>query len=229
MKYQAVIFDLFGTLVRNFATPEYQEVLEQMASSLSVPPAEFVKLWYSVSRERNTGGLESIKACIRHIGGILGKDLQDAQIEMAIKARLDYVRSMLTPRPHTVEVLSALRSKGCKVGLLSDCSIEIPMVFNETPLASLFDAAVFSCSVGVKKPDPKIYAIASRQLGVAPEKCLYIGDGGSRELTGAAGACMHPVMIQAYGQAELPQANSEALEWKGPVIHSLEEVLDLVS
>jgi putative hydrolase of the HAD superfamily len=229
MKYQAVIFDLFGTLVRNFATPEYQEVLEQMAFSLSLPPAEFVKLWYSVSRERNTGGLESIKACIRHIGGILGRDLQDAQIEMAIKARLDYVRGMLAPRPNALDVLKTLKSKGYKIGLLSDCSIEIPMVFNETSLASLFDATVFSCSVGVKKPDPKIYAIASRQLGVEPEKCLYIGDGGSRELTGAAGVGMHPVMIQAYGQAELPQANSEALEWKGPVIHSLEEVLDLVS
>jgi putative hydrolase of the HAD superfamily len=135
---------------------------------------------------------------------------------------------MLAPRPHAVEVLSALKSKGYKVGLISDCSVEIPMVFNETPLAHLFDSTIFSCSVGVKKPDPRIYAIACQQLGVAPEKCLYIGDGGSRELTGAEKAGMHAVMIEAYGQAELPQANSEALEWKGRVIKSLEEVLDLV-
>jgi putative hydrolase of the HAD superfamily len=228
MKYEAVIFDLFGTLVRNFSTPEYQEVLEQMAASVSLPPGEFVRLWYAVSRERNTGGLESIKACIRHIGVILGKEPGDEQIKLAVKARLDYVRSMLAPRPQAEEVLVELKSKGYKVGLLSDCSVEIPMVFNETPLAPLFDATIFSCAVGVKKPDPKIYAIACAQLGVAPEKCLYIGDGGSRELTGASAAGMHAVMIAAYGKAELPQANSEAHEWQGQRISSLDEVLALL-
>ena len=102
------------------------------------------------------------------------------------------------------------------------------MVWKETPLASLFDATVFSCSVGLKKPDPRIYELACERLAVRPEDSLYIGDGGSRELTGAKEAGLHAVMIEAYGKTELPQANSEAGEWKGPAVSSLNEVLDLV-
>lgn len=36
MKYTAVIFDLFGTLVDSFSLQEYEHTLTQMASALSV-------------------------------------------------------------------------------------------------------------------------------------------------------------------------------------------------
>jgi putative hydrolase of the HAD superfamily len=202
MKYRAVIFDLFGTLVRNFSTREYQQVLEQMALAVCISPADFTRLWYSASRERQTGtgGLQSVQASIRQIGKLSGKDIKDDQVEKAIKARLDYVRQMLTPRPQAIEVLRTLKTRGYKIGLLSDCSVEIPMVWEETPLAALFDATVFSCSVGLKKPDPRIYELACERLAVRPEDSLYIGDGGSRELTGAVAAGLHAVMIKAYGK-----------------------------
>ncbi len=230
MKYQAIIFDLFGTLVRNFSTKEYQEVLAQMAEAVSVPPSDFIQHWYGAARERNTGtgGLQSIQDSVRHIGKVLGHNLTDAQIDSAIKARLDYIEWMLTPRPEAPEVIAYLKSKSYKIGLLSDSSIEIPLVWQKTPLACLFDVAVFSCLVGLKKPDPKIYELASERLGVPADKCLFIGDGGSRELSGAAKAGMHPVMIEAYGKAELPQSNSEAGEWTGLVISSLREVKGLI-
>lgn len=37
MKYKALIFDLFGTLVDNYCYSEYQVVLNQMASILLSP------------------------------------------------------------------------------------------------------------------------------------------------------------------------------------------------
>lgn len=230
MKYQAVIFDLFGTLVRNFSTKEYQEVLAQMAEAISVSASDFIKHWYGAARERNTGtgGLQSIQDSVRHIGKVLGHDVSDSQMEQAIKARLDYIKWMLTPRPGVSETISYLKSKSCKIGLLSDSSIEIPLVWERTPLACQFDVAVFSCLVGLKKPDPKIYELACERLNVPAGNCLFIGDGGSRELSGAAKAGMHPVMIEAYGKAELPQSNSEAADWTGPVISSLEEVKGLI-
>jgi FMN phosphatase YigB (HAD superfamily) len=41
MAYRAVVFDLFGTLVRNFSVQEYDRVLMQMAEALSTPYTEF--------------------------------------------------------------------------------------------------------------------------------------------------------------------------------------------
>jgi putative hydrolase of the HAD superfamily len=228
MKYQAVFFDLFGTLVRNFSSREYQEVLNKMAIILDLSPVEFKKLWWETATERNTGSLNSIQASILYIGQKLGASPETSQIEKAIRVRLDFIKWMLTPRPYAVEVLSSLKSENYKIGLISDCSNDIPLVWDETPLALLFDEVIFSCSVGLKKPDPRIYELAVKRLDVNPGKCLFIGDGGSRELTGAARAGMHPVLIQPYGETELPQANSEAKDWRGPAISSLKEVLELV-
>jgi putative hydrolase of the HAD superfamily len=115
---------------------------------------------------------------------------------------------------------------GHKVGLISDCSPEIPHVWRETTLVSLVEAPVFSCVVGLKKPDPCIYHLACERLAVDPRACLYVGDGGSRELTGAAQVGMHPVLIRDRDERDAFRVDSE--DWDGPTISTLREVLSLV-
>jgi len=228
MKYKAVLFDLFGTLVRNFSFKEYQKVLDRMASVLSLPPSDFRKLWWETATERNTGSLNSIQDSIAYISQKLGASSEKPLIEKAIGIRLDFIKWMLTPRPYAIEVLTTLRSHHFQVGLISDCSNDIPLVWDDSPLANLFDTVVFSCTVGLKKPDPRIYELAISRLNVSPGQCIFIGDGGSRELTGASQLGMQAVLIRPYGDTELPQANSEVKDWRGPAISSLKEVLDLV-
>ena len=100
------------------------------------------------------------------------------------------------PSPHAIEILSYLKKEGYKTGLISDCSYEVSIVWESTPFAKLIDIPVFSCAVGVKKPDPRIYFMALEQLAIEPQDCLYIGDGSSHELTGALKVGMHPVWIR---------------------------------
>jgi putative hydrolase of the HAD superfamily len=152
----------------------------------------------------------------------------EAQIKQASKMRWDWAKSLMKPRKQAVEVLSSLKSQKHKIGLLSDCSIEIPPLWKELPLECLVDAAVFSCSAGMKKPDPRIYRMVTDQLKVEPGDCLYVGDGSSHELTGASQAGLHPVLIQIHDLSDAFQAEAEGHAWKGPVISSLKQVLDLV-
>ena len=92
----------------------------------------------------------------------------------------------MKPRTGSLEVLASLKSKEYKIGLISDCTAETPLAWQNTPFAPFFDATVFSCRAGIKKPDPRIYEMATTRLGVGPQYCLYIGDGSSRELSGAS-------------------------------------------
>ena len=132
----------------------------------------------------------------------------------------------MTPQPGAIETLSCLRQDGYKTGLISDCTHEIPVVWPETPFAPLIDAAIFSCLVGFRKPDPRIYQLAARQLDVQPEQCLYVGDGGSQELSGALKIGMHPVLIRPDADSSEPHLiNREG--WDGPVVSSLRDVLTL--
>ncbi|HTX51043.1 MAG TPA: HAD-IA family hydrolase [Caulobacteraceae bacterium] len=43
-------------------------------------------------------------------------------------------------------------------------------------IMALFDAIIESSKAGVRKPDPRIYQMACKQLGVDPEACVYLDD-----------------------------------------------------
>ena len=55
MKYKAVIFDLFGTLIPNFSEKEYRRIIGDMATNLSVPPEPFWEQWMATFTESILG------------------------------------------------------------------------------------------------------------------------------------------------------------------------------
>jgi putative hydrolase of the HAD superfamily len=195
MKYDAVIFDLFGTLVDNFSFQEHERVLSEMAATLSAPRHDFVRLWGATFNERATGIFATAAANIEHVCRVLQLPVAAEAIATAARIRLDYSQRALTPRPGSVETLARLKTAGYKTGLISDCSSEVPQLWSETSFAPLVDVPIFSCMVGLKKPDPRIYRLMCKQLAVKPQACLYVGDGSSRELTGASRVGMHGVLI----------------------------------
>ena len=69
---------------------------------------------------------------------------------------MKYIRQALRPRPDAITTLRQLKEQGYKIGLLSNCSIEIPILWPETAFADLIDTADFLCRERLKKPDPHI-------------------------------------------------------------------------
>ena len=71
------------------------------------------------------------------------------------------------------------------VGLITNTfSFERDLI-RSSKLFPLFDATRISYEEGVLKPDPSMYSSIMEELGVTPEECLYVGDGGSKELFAA--------------------------------------------
>jgi len=228
MKYQAVIFDLFGTLIENFVRTEYENVLAEMASILNTPFRDFQRIWLDSFPERVTGVHATQKESIEYICHKLNVSVTEAQVDHAFRVRLDYTKRSMIPRRDALETLSYLKTKGYKLGLISDCSGEIPIVWESTPLAPFFQVTVFSCVAGIKKPDPRIYHLATDELKVRPQDCLYVGDGSSQELTGAKKVGMHPVLIRDPDESVDAHYIDREEDWAGPRIASLKEVLSLL-
>jgi len=225
VKYEAVIFDLIGTVAENFSAGQFEGLLREMAAAVGAPAEDFARLWVASFDERNRGAFATLDANVEHICQALYVEPEADRLTEAARLMLDFRRRTLKPRPDAVEVLTALRALGCKTGLISDCSPEVPVVWRETALAPLVDAAIFSCLVGLKKPDPRIYHLACERLGVKPQECLYVGDGDSHELTGASKAGMQALLIR------IPDEDAyrhDPEDWQGPSIWSLKEVLQLV-
>jgi putative hydrolase of the HAD superfamily len=138
--------------------------------------------------------------------------------------RLDYVRRALAPRPGAVETLRELRTRGYRVGLITVCSEDVETLWPSTPFAGLFDAEVFSSSLGIAKPDPRIYQACCDALGVEPGEAVFVGDGANDELGGARRVGMEAILIHRAG--EDPLWGLEA--WDGPRITTIPEVLEVL-
>lgn len=225
----AVVFDLFGTLVPPFSTLGYSAVTREMATVCGVSADSFEEAWIAAYPERDIGAATPADQLVT-ICSHLGCDIEESIVEKAMDLRIAFFQRTLQPRPETVDVLRSLREGGLKVGLVSDCSSEAPLVWPTTPMASLVDAAVFSCQAGCHKPDPKIYALVTEALGAMPSRCIYVGDGGSSELSGAERVGMTPVLLKIPDEQDPERYLVLGREtWMGRTISCLEEVLTLAN
>jgi putative hydrolase of the HAD superfamily len=227
MGYRAVIFDLFGTLVDDFASSVGQMHAE-LAAALAVPYEAFMQLWRQTSEMRTIGAFQTVEASIEYVCGVMGVQVGAEQMTKAVEIRLQHTRRALEPRPDAVATLARLKDQDYKVGLLSNCSVEIPILWQETVFANLVATPIFSCRERLKKPDPRIYHLACERLGVMPEHCVYVADGEDHELTGAAKVGLHPVLLRTSSQETRPELHQETREWQGATIAGLAEVLHLV-
>ena len=229
MKYLAVIVDLFGTLVAVFSRRDYENVVALMSAALKTPYDEFYKLWMKTANERVTGAFKTLEENLEFICRELKLPTTSEQIKKARQVRFDYVRRALKPRKDAIKILNQLKSAGYRTGLISNCSTEPPIIWPDTAFAPLIDVAVFSSTAGIKKPDPRIYLLAIEKLKTEPGKCLYIGDGDDRELSGAARVGMNPVLIKPgkKNSANVVR-NMDTDDWPCPRVSSLKEVLELV-
>ena len=227
MNYSAIIFDLFGTLVDDFASSVGQ-MHQEMAAALAVPYEQFMQLWGQTAKMRIIGAFETVEANIQYVCDAMNARPEADQLSKAVEIRMKYIRQALRPKPDAVTTLRQLKEQSCKIGLLSNCSIEIPILWPQTTFADLVENPVFSSRERLKKPDLRIYHLACERLGVTPERCLYIADGEDHELTAAAKVGLHPVLIRTSSQETRGESHQETREWQGATITGLAEVLRLV-
>ncbi|MEU8252649.1 HAD family hydrolase [Micromonospora inaquosa] len=222
--YQAVLFDFFGTLThsvqRGAAHAGTAELLGCHTDALS----EVLNRTYY---ERASGRFGNAEATLRWVCAQVGVHPTDQAVRAAVASRHLAVRADTWLRADAVPVLAALRERGLRTGVISDCTHELPAFLPQLAVAPLLDVQVFSVQVGRCKPDLTLYLTACQRLGLTPGDCLYVGDGGSQELTGAERAGMTAVRLAAPDLATHMVFNADR-DWRGPTLDTLGEVLALV-
>jgi HAD superfamily hydrolase (TIGR01509 family) len=212
----AVVFDLWDTLVP--LPPELRErAFRAMAEAVGAPLEPLRARWRATRSERECGTLDPalLRVCRE-----LGLNVAETVVADALAARTAIHREAFSsPIAEALDTLRRLRAAGLKIGLVSNCASDVPALFAETPIEPLVDAALFSCTEGLMKPDPAIYRRVADRLGVQAARCLYVGDGNDDELAGAAAVGMTPVLLDT-GRTPRP--------WDGLRVSTLAEVVELV-
>lgn len=196
MKYKAVIFDLFETLITEWGHEKYTK--SEMCSDLGISRAEFDIYWNEKEYERYLGKIsftDSVKyvceKCGRNIDYMVLSDITDKRIKTK-SVCFEYVN------PDVYRLLNDLKTMKLKLAIISNCSSEEVKVIKQSEMYRYFERVLLSYEVKMKKPDRLIYEKAADLLGVASDECIFVGDGGSNELEGAKLAGLKPVQAKWY-------------------------------
>ena len=198
VRLSAVVFDLFHTLVdpEDFRPKGFRRA-DSIAALLGADRSEFASYWNKTTTERSSTERPSIDY-IREFQEAAGKPASTRTLTEAVELIGRYQDlAVLNPREEVLTCLQLLKSKGPKIGLLSNA--EEPEVRNwfRSPLATYFDFVAFSYKTGKLKPDAASYGSVLEGLRADPTSCAYVGDGGNQELLGAKAAGFNKVVFMS--------------------------------
>ncbi len=69
------------------------------------------------------------------------------------------------------DAVKAFHDRGVPTALVSNSWRE-----DDYDVGDLFDVIVLSGTIGIRKPDPRIYRLAAERLGVPPRRCVFVDD-----------------------------------------------------
>ena len=108
--------------------------------------------------------------------------LEEAEFERRFAGRLgvaperllERIFAALGPDERMIGAVRAVRAAGVPTALVSN-SWGLA-IYDRPLLAELFDAELISAEVGLRKPDPPIFLLAAKRLGLEPAECAMVDD-----------------------------------------------------
>ncbi len=228
-RFDAVVFDLFGTLVSEFPVADWNANLERLASIFGIEPDAFRRAWERTAIERQTGRLGDIRRNLMQNAILAGGRPAAEQLDAAVEVRNELYAKHFHPLAGALETVEWAREQAYRTALISMCAPDTPALWRASPFEGMLDVEVFSCESGLRKPDPGIYLAAADRLGVDPGRCVYVGDGSYGELRGAASTGMTAILVRDPDEVDGTMLRPELEPWDGLTIPRISELPGVVS
>lgn len=187
MRFDAVLFDLDGTLVDS--APDLVGVLNRLLAEEGRPPAA-----YALARNEVSNGAAGL---IRlGFGPDLTAERYDALRRRFLELYSDAVCADSKPFLMLEDILAAIAS--CAWGVVTNKphAMTVPLL-ERLGLTHGCGCIVGGDSLPQKKPHPAPLLLAARQLGVTADRCIYVGDA-PRDIEAGRAAGMATIAA-AYG------------------------------
>ncbi|GEM_PF-232322 len=91
-----------------------------------------------------------------------------------------------TFRTEAYDIIKELYSRGYKIGIISNTvsRVLVPGEIEEVGLAEFIDTLIMSSLTNLRKPDSRMFLMATETMNVDPSKSAYVGDKPNRDVEG---------------------------------------------
>ena len=179
---KAIIFDCFGVL--------YPDTFWAMArKNLGHDCAGKEDELHNIIYQADIGKIDRNELW-KQFAGICGVSYEDVMVDLKDFDGLDK------------RLLEFIEDKKTdyKIGMISNVGQGfLERMFTDKPAEHYFNFMALSSTVGIVKPDERIYTLTAEKLGVKPEECLFVDDI-DRNVEGAKNAGMQAFKYQSYEQ-----------------------------
>ena len=170
--FKLAIFDLDGVIVD---TAKYHYIAWKELAD---------KLGFEFTHEHNERlkGVSRVRSLeiLLEVGGMENKFTEEEKEKMATEKNKRYVELVSTLRkdeilPGSIELLVELRKKGIKTGLGS-ASKNARQILDSLEITDLFDVIIDGINTSKAKPDPEVFVLGAKALGIDPTDCVVFED-----------------------------------------------------
>jgi putative hydrolase of the HAD superfamily len=205
MPHRAVIFDLGGVVF-----PSPFEAFDAYDRANALEPGTVRTLIRASSETGAWAALERGELSMDAFADALDAEALAAGFQLDARRLMGQIGSSLGPRPEMARAIERIRTSGLRTAALTnnwadDRRRSTPNGLRET---ELFDVIVESSVEGLRKPDPRIYAVALARLDVLASEAVFLDDLGmnlkpAREMGMATIKVVDPDVALAELQATL--------------------------
>ncbi|GLY26793.1 HAD family phosphatase [Kineosporia sp. NBRC 101731] len=163
--WPAVVFDIGGVLTTS------EGGVPELSRIIGVEPERFAGPYWEYRPAYDRGTLPTEYWPL--VAADLGLEWSDADLE-----RIDLFDAQRWSRlaPGRTELLTALQTGGVTTALLSNAPSSMARVVKAADWSAGFDHQIFSCDLGLIKPDAKIYQAVEDALGRPGEQLVFFDD-----------------------------------------------------
>jgi len=237
-----VLFD-YGHTLMDFARPEallldaYHRINARLETELEaeVPAAAdllarvSVKVDEEIGDSYRSGGEQEVDIAALYEGALasLGLHLSPETVAWVVDEEQRAWLNGITASPHAHTTLDQLRSRGLRLGIVSNAAFpphSMLAQLDSLGLSHYFEATVYSSEIGVRKPNRAIYQECLDRLGGAGGGAVYfVGDRLREDVVGPRKLGIRPILTHEFRQEDPGYWGIDV-----PVVTSLDQLPGLI-
>jgi putative hydrolase of the HAD superfamily len=202
----AVLFDLYDTLVHASAGGAFYL---GVPAALGVDQGRWLACYRALGRAAMLGDVPDMTTRVWLACRNAGRPRDQQVVAAVVREQLTHFYAGISLDPQALTMLDNLRAAGLRLGIVSNAASASERLLDIFGLRARMNTVAMSCTLGVLKPDPRIYRAALDALGADAGDAAFVGDGRDGELRGARQLGLRTVLIER-GLPHTGSARAEA-------------------